>query len=535
MAARYQELASRRRPFEDRARNCARLTIPAAYPLTQDGQDSSTVRIRTPYQGVGAEGVSSLAAKLLLALMPPNTPCFRLRVPDQVQQEALKEAEGEGVITRLEKNLARVEQAVQEHIEASGDRPAMYDGFLQLLIAGNALLYCDKHSGIRLFRLPHYVVRRSYMGQPVEIITHEKLDRTGLPDGLLATIAAQQGSLAADENSSESKPLEKQYDLYTYVHNNGKRWHTWQECMGIRVPGSDGTFPLDACPWIPLRMYRTDGEDYGRSYVEQFLGDLKTLEALTQAIVEGSAAAAKVLFLVKPNGFTKPRTLQMAPNGAIVDGDANDVAALQLNKSGDFRVALETVIRVEQRLAKAFLLVDAARRDAERVTAEEIRALVNELEATMGGVYSILSQEWQQPYISVKLHQLGKTNKIPALPKNGVKLSIVAGLEALGRGNDKLKLDGFLASLMGIAQLPPQVLERLNLDDLLKRTATAHSLNTDGLLKDPQALAQEQAAAKQEQMTNRMLPGLMGMAEKGIGNLPPEMLEEAMSGMAESM
>ena len=41
-----------------------------------------------------------------------------------------------------------------------------------------------------------------------------------------------------------------------------------------------------------------DGEDYGRGRVEEFLGDLQSLESLTQAITEGSAAAAKVVFLV---------------------------------------------------------------------------------------------------------------------------------------------------------------------------------------------------------------------------------------------
>jgi len=527
VAARYQELKTRRSPYEDRAKQCGRLTIPAAYPPVDDDQDSATVKLVTPYQGIGAEGVSSLASKLLLALMPPNTPCFRLRVPDQIQQEALKASEGPDAGTRLEKGLARIEQAVQEHIEASGDRPAMYSGFLQLLIAGNVLLYCDPAGGIRTFRLPHYVVRRNYMGEPLEMIVHEKVDKGQLPPGLAAEIGTQ-------EYSDLRKPVEKQYDLYTYVHRGDERWYTWQECQGLKIPDSDGSFPLDACPWIPLRMYRTDGEDYGRSYVEQYLGDLKTLEALTQAIVEGSAAAAKVLFLVRPNGFTKPRTLQMAPNGAIVDGDANDVSALQLNKAGDFRTALETTIRVEQRLAKAFLLVDAARRDAERVTAEEIRAMINELDATLGGVYALLSQEHQQPYVAVKIHQLSKAKKIPELPKKGVKLSIVAGLEALGRGNDKVRLREFLADLAAIGQLPPPILQALNQDNLLKRVATAHSINTDGLLKDQQVLQQEQAAMEQNQMTQQVMPGIMGMAEKGIGNLPPEMLEQAMSGMAES-
>ena len=57
---------------------------------------------------------------------------------------------------------------------------------------------------------------------------------------------------------------------------------------------TDGVYPIDKCPYIPLRFSKSE-EDYGRGYVEEY-DDLQSLETLTQAIVEGSSAAAKVLF-----------------------------------------------------------------------------------------------------------------------------------------------------------------------------------------------------------------------------------------------
>ena len=41
------------------------------------------------------------------------------------------------------------------------------------------------------------------------------------------------------------------------------------------------------------RFNSVDGENYGRGRVEEFIGDLKSLNALSQVITEGSAAAAK--------------------------------------------------------------------------------------------------------------------------------------------------------------------------------------------------------------------------------------------------
>ena len=66
------------------------------------------------------------------------------------------------------------------------------------------------------------------------------------------------------------------------------------ELNGITVPGSEGSYTKKKCPFLALRFTSMDGEDYGRGYVEEYLGDLKSLESLTQSIVEGSAAAAKV-------------------------------------------------------------------------------------------------------------------------------------------------------------------------------------------------------------------------------------------------
>ena len=86
-----------------------------------------------------------------------------------------------------------------------------------------------------------------------------------------------------------------------------------------------------------------------------------------------------------------------SPNGAIIEGSANDVSVLQVNKFADFRIAYDTMNRIETRLQLAFLLNSSIQRNAERVTASEIRFMAEDLEQALGGIYSILSQEFQLP------------------------------------------------------------------------------------------------------------------------------------------
>ena len=264
---------------------------------------------------------------------------------------------------------------------------------------------------------------------------------------------------------------------------------------------------------------RVDGEDYGRGYVEQYFGDLKSLEALSQAIVEGSAASAKVLFLVNPNGTTRARTLAESPNGAIREGSAGDVSVLQVAKQADFSVALSTMRAIEERLSYAFLLTESTIRNAERVTAEEVRLVTQSIERQLGGIYSVLSQEFQLPLVRRLMHTMSKKGQLPKIPKNMVKPAVVTGIEALGRGNDLNKLDIYIA---GIGQaLGPQVLsEYINMREYLSRRASALGIDIEGLVKSEEQLQAERQQQQQmmmmQQATQSLGPGAMGIAKERV-------------------
>ena len=270
-------------------------------------------------------------------------------------------------------------------------------------------------------------------------------------------------------------------------------------------------------PFLPLRFSRIDGEDYGRGFVEELLGDLRSLEGLSQAIVEGAAAAAKVLFMVNPNGTTRMRTIADAENTAIIEGNRADVSVLQMEKFSDFRVAYQAMQGIEERLSQQFMLQSSVQRNAERVTAEEIRYLAGELEDTLSGIYSILSQEFQLPYVNRKIDVLTKAKKLPKLPDNIVKPTIVTGMEALGRGHDLRKLDMFI---QGMAQaLGPEVLQQyVNLQDYIKRRATALGIETEGLIKTQEQIAQEMQQAQLQQMTMQAGPNAIQEGVKALGN-----------------
>ena len=251
-----------------------------------------------------------------------------------------------------------------------------------------------------------------------------------------------------------------------------------------------------------------DGESYGRSFVDEYLGDLKTLEALSKAVAEVAAIASNIIFLVNPNSMTRISELQKANAGDFVRGRLEDIQALQINKTSDLQITTTAIQSIEARLSYAFLLNSAVQRNAERVTAEEIRYVARELEDTVGNIYSILAHELQLPLVRRFMNQMTGTGAIPNLPQGakGVEPTITTGIEALGRGHDLAKLDTFIR----YAQVFPEAFQTaVKQNEILNQIATALGIDASSVVKTQQEIEQEQQQAMQMQMAQQVAPQMM--------------------------
>ena len=172
--------------------------------------------------------------------------------------------------------------------------------------------------------------------------------------------------------------------------------------------------------------------------------------------------------------------------------------------------------QIRDRLGHAFLLTSGAVRNAERVTAEEVRMVSMELESALGGLYSLLSNELQLPMVNRLLDVMNKNKRLPKLPKDIVNPVIITGIEALGRGHDLQKLDMFL---QGAAQVvgPQAVAEFVNVGEYFKRRATSLGIKTTNLVKSDEDLQAEKEQAMQMQQQDKMMQSLGPNAMKVMG------------------
>lgn len=488
---RYAVLQSQRTSILERARDCAKLTIPSLMPPSGHSAPS---RLPAPWQTLGARCVNTLANKLLLALFPPGSSFFKFNLDGKAKAQAdanARQATGESTPQGpIDEGLSKIEQIILRDMETSAARTQLFSALRQLIASGNILLHVPNEGPFRAFRLDRYVVRRDPMGTLLETIVCETVAPASLPEEV-RTLA---GAKASDEKTLE---------LYTHIQWDGTAWREYQEIEGKQIPGTQSTYPKGKCPWLALRLIALDNEDYGRGLVEEYLGDFRSLEALSKAIVQGTAAAAKVVFLVNPNGTTDARVISKSETGDVRDGRADDVTTMKVDKGADFTVALNTIKGIADALSYAFLLNSAIQRNGERVTAEEIRYMAQELEAGLGGIYSNLSQDLQLPLVTLLWHRNTKNGSIPQLPKGMVRPTIVTGLDALGRGQDRSRLTGLLQTLQAF---DPNIAQKLKIGELVKRLAAADGVDVTGLIKSDAEIAQEQQQAQMQAMIEKLGP-----------------------------
>lgn len=505
---------------------CSKYTLPALIP--PNGWTGSQ-DLPEPWNNLATRGVNNLASKLLLALFPPGSPCFRNKL-DPVARQKIEQAMGddkkglEAWLAAADSAMAEIETRFVDWTEANQHRVSMGECFKHLVVAGNVLLYTPDAGSLRVFSLPKYVVLRDCYNKMLETVVKETVARASLDEDARALLEDVHNVPAPAANTTDARQAAaKTVDLYTHIYWTGRVYRVYQEVCGQVVPKSRGSYPADKCPWLPLRWQKIDGEDYGWGHVDGYLGDITSLDMLTQALSEGSAAAARVLFLKKPGSRGKTKDLIAAPNGGFVEADPDDFKALTLDKYADFRVALERVASLEKSLSFAFLLNTAIQRQGERVTAQEIRYMAQELEDALGGVYSVLAQELQLPYVRRQLFIMAKQKAIPQLPDD-IKPVIITGLQALGRGQDLARLDNFMAGVP-----PEQAGTVINWDEYMRRRGTALSVDTKGLIKSPEEIAAAQQAAQMQGLIAQLGPqavgALGGIAKQAAANQSKEKIE----------
>lgn len=486
LSDRWTELNAKKTNLVNRCEDYAMWTLPYLFPRsgTKDSE------LQGPLDSTGARAVNHLSNKLIMALFAPSQPFFRLTITDQVSDElAAKAKNGDEqaltLIAAMDEALAKTEKSAMKELNFNRYRTEATTAAKSLIVTGNAMLYHPVTGPVQMYGLRDYCVCRDLSGTVIELLTLEKKNLHTFKKDIREKL----------ESYDKSKyGSQKEVCIYTQVVlEDDMKYHMYQYADDVKLDDSGATWTAEDLPYLPLTWNLIRGEDYGRGLVEDYAGAFHALYQLAQSEIDVVAIAADIKFLVDPGSTIDVETLNSAESGSYHSGKEGDVTVLQINKAVDMQMVEGMVQRLQQQIGAAFLLQTAVTRDAERVTAEEIRQTANELDLSNGGIYSRFAEEWQYRTAVLMLKRI----KVD-LGNGTIDPVIITGLDSLSRAGDIDNLRMLIGDLQLLNTVPEDIRAGIDATKFIAYCAVRRGVDYQKFEKSAATMQAEQQAQQQQ-------------------------------------
>jgi head-to-tail connecting protein len=483
-AGRWGELDNDRKSFLGRCEKYSAFTIPKICP--PDGYNQNGDELQHDYQSLGAQAVNHLANKLMLALFAPSRPFFRLDPTAKLaaQMDGAKMSRDD-----IASELAQAEKDAVNELDKRALRPKLYNSLKHLIITGNALIILGKDS-MRVLGIKNYVVKRGVDGEVLEGIVKEMVNFQSLEGDVVAEVQRRLNQ----DTIGDAKGMVAMYKWIRKCGEHKYEMDTWIDDVKLSTKYA-GKYNEKNLPFRFITWDLESNSDYGTGLVEDYTGDFASLSILSQATVQAAILASEFRWLVNPAGQTSATDFEKSQNGAALSGVAGDVVLVQSGKANDLQVNIQIARDYINRIGSGFLLQSAVTRQAERVTAEEIRMTAEELESSLGGAYSRIAVDVQVPMA----YWLMKLRNRP-IAGTDIEPTIVTGLAALSRAGDRDNLVLFLQDVAMLSQVQPAMQARMRVGAIQAAFAAARGLMASQYLLSDAEFAAQQAAAQQQNL-----------------------------------
>ena len=487
----WEEMQTEKGDLLDRSEGYARWTIPSVMPPTATSnheQEKGSVMI-------GARLVNHLSNRLIDVLFPVSRPFFTVALtPDALME--LKKEHGEDNVSIIQEHVrsstSNLEKVALRKLKLTEYRPVAIQVAKHLIITGNALIR-RMPSGMRImYGVNRYGIRRDMEGNELEIVLYDKK--------VFSTFSLEMQELIRTNQTKSFQGQSGSKDEVTLLTHYYKmpdgRWKVNQEADGVNLDNEQMLSEKDY-DLLPLTWNLASGDYYGRGLVEDHAATFHQLDVTTDATTDLMAVICDVKFLVKtgsPLAMQIPE-LNAAPRGSYFPGNEGDITIPELGKRGDLSVMMQAIQKWEQDLSQAFLLSSV--RDAERVTAEEIRLIASELESSYGGLYSRLALSWQQKEADYAIDQIDFGKEIDGRLEL-FEVLVTTGLESLSREGQIDNLRLAISDLQMMQTVPDDLRAAINPMRFASFIFTNRSVDLKEFLNTPEEMEanREQALAE---------------------------------------
>lgn len=489
----WNRLVALKQPLLTRCERYAALTIPKV--CLPEGTRPETMDESHDYQSLGSEAVNNMTNKLMIAMFAPSRPFFRVAPGPNTKKSALQAGIEE---VELQSVLASMERQASAELDSKGQRPKLYQACRHLVVTGNVLMVLDKDA-IRIMGIRYFCVQRTFDGRVHTGIIREQMKFEELDYDIQ--------KLWVDRYKPDDV-----VSMYKHIRRTPQGGYVMDQwCNDTKLPDeySGRWKDEDSCPYRFLTWDLADESDYGTGLVEEYVGDFESLSVLSEAIVTGAVVGTEFRWAVNPNGSTTVDDLEESQNGGVFAGSPKDIGAVVAQVAEGVKTAQAVSQEYTQRISRGFLMGAAVTRQAERVTAEEVRLQQQELQSSRGGTYSALAPQLQRP---VALWMLSSADM--PISATDLKIVVVTGLDALSRNGDLENLRLAFSDMAQLAQVPDELKMRIKWQPLGAFVGQGRGVDIGQFIMNDDEFSQvQQAQAAQQQAQEVSTAGGVAQAE----------------------
>jgi len=493
----------------------AKWTLPQLMVDPLSGGIGITNVVERDYQEIGPMLVNNLAAKLTALLFPSSRPFFE----GEYGEEVAKRAEARGVQTdELRDELSRLTLRACKRLFRNAAYAQLVQATRHLITTGNVLTHRDSGTQrITTYGLQSFAVQRDGSGVAMDVVLREGTYFSALSPEIQKTLRITHPDKyrRADETTA--------VELYTRIarklSRRGRNYFVVSQEVDDIAVGTPGQYPEHLCPFQVITWNLIAGENYGRGLVEDYAGGFAKLSDLSEAAALYGIETMRVINLVAPGSGADIDEIATAESGQYVQGSPESVKSFESGSGQKLAVVRDEISDVFGNLARAFMW-KANTRDAERVTAYELRLDAQEADNVLGGTYSSLAETWQVPMAHILMHE-EKPALLEGILTDNIKLDIIAGVPALGRS---IELQNLMNAAQDAAAIVPafaQLSKRVDQERLFKLIMSLSNVDIKEFEKSKEQMrADAQAALAAQQGASQMMTAESGVnTATGLQNL----------------
>ncbi len=502
---RWQALKTERSSWDSHWRDLSRYILPYNGRFLSSDRNNGKRRFNAIYDSTGTRAANTLAAGMMAGMTSPARPWFRLATPDLdlMEYHAVKQW------------LADVTRLLLDVFQRTNTYNALHTMYMELGVFGTAASFImpDFQQVLRHYPLTcgEYALATNFRGEVTamyrefDITVGQMVDEFGY-DKCSASVRNLWDGHDLDKWFTVVHVVERQHDVQSgKLDAGGKPWLS----LYFESANADKDFlsisGFDEFPAICPRWQTIGGDVYGVSPGMVALGDIKQLQHQQKRKAETIDYQTKPPLQVP--GALKNNLVDTLPGGVTFVDMAGPQAAIRSiwDVRTDLSHLLLDIRDVRERINGAFfadMFLMLANNDLGRMTATEVAERHEEKLLMLGPVLERLHNEQLDPLVEVSFTRLLRAGLLPPPPPEleGVDLNVefVSMLAQAQRAVGVNSADRFVSTLGSIAQMKPEVLDKLDADKWADQYADQLGVDPSLIVPSEQvALIRQQRAQAQ--------------------------------------